>query len=113
MAITKAGRILSGLFTKDIPDEMLVVAKDQKKREALWRGISDGEFAKELLNAWLEVEERTYEELCGIVLGDLSNITGEELKSRLRGLQGRLIAGRTLLQMFIPNFDPESIKKEE
>ena len=42
-----------------------------------------------------------------------TNITGEELKSRIRGLQGRLIAGRTLFQMFIPGYTPGSITEEE
>jgi len=112
--MNKAGRITKFMDGfKGIPDEAQQEIEKQKKRETLWRGISDSEFAKEFLNGWIEIEERTFEELCGIVLMDLSKITPEELHSRIRGLQGRLIGGRGLLGMFIPDFDPESIKKEE
>jgi len=113
MAITKAGRLITGLFTKEVPNDIQLELEKDKKRQKLWRGISDKEFAKELLRAELEIEATTYQQVCALVMSDLSQISGEELKSQLRGLQGRLIAVRTLMLKFIPNFDPESIKIEE
>jgi len=110
----KAGRITKfmGAF-KGIPDEAQQEIDEQRHREKLWRGISDQEIAREMLKAWQKIRNQTYEQMGILAMSDMSQITGEELKSRNRGYQNRLTGISGYLAMFIPGFDPDADIEED
>lgn len=99
--VEKAGRISKPISYGS--EEQEIQVRKKLRRSEIWKAHSDRELAKELVLVCKEIENATYEAMANLARGDLSEITGEEIKSRLRGYQGRLIAIRAIMTEFVPD----------